>query len=182
MLQKKKFFLLTAFIFGSFICNAQIEVAHITFKEFKAVGFGAFLNFSFPVSDANYLTLEGGLQYFKDRDEVSVALVPILAGYRYIFDQSGTGFYVEPNAGYGIGGSDLERYDKEGNFILDENGNYTYENPGGLMAGVGVGYLLQPGAGIQLNIGARYERVFTNGGTNVFSFRISHAFTFGRRN
>ena len=182
MFQKKPFFILPVFIFGFLICNAQLEVVYLTFKDFKAFGFGAFFNFIYPVSDANYFILAGGLQYFKDRDEVGVALVPILAGYRYTFDQSGTGFYVEPNAGYGIGGSDLERYDKEGNFILDENGNYTYENPGGLMAGIGLGYLLQPGAGIQLNIGARYERVFTNGSTNVFSFRISHAFTFGRRN
>ncbi len=179
---KKQLFIVAAFMFSTVVSNAQIEVAHISYKEFKEVGFGAFLNFSFPVSDANYLTLEGGLQSFKNRDEEGLVVVPILAGYRYTFDKSGTGFYIEPNAGYSIGGSDIVRYDEAGNFILDENNNYTYENPSGIMAGVGLGYLLQPGGSLQFNFGLRYERIFSKSPANIISLRVSHAFTFGRRN
>lgn len=64
MITAKRFLLLSALISSFHCCNAQIEVAHIKLKDFKATGFGAFLNFSFPVSQANYVTVKGGVQYF----------------------------------------------------------------------------------------------------------------------
>lgn len=174
MFLKKQIFILCFLLTCSIFVNAQIEVAHVSLKNFKATGFGGFLNFSLPVSEANYLTVEGGLQYFKNKKEEDLALAPVLLGYRYTLNQSGTGFYVEPNAGYCFGASGIPKYN-------DETGTGGYEKVAGPMAGVGVGYLLEPGEKLQFNVGLRYERTFAEAGANVFSFRISHAFTFGRR-
>lgn len=163
MLFKKQFLIFYSLLFSFTFCNAQIEVAHISAKDFKAFGFGGFLNFSIPVSEAtNYVTLEGGLQYFKDKNTNVLALYPVLVGYRYTLDQSGTGLYVEPNAGYIFSTSDYSDYS-------------------GAAAGIGVGYLIDLG-NIPFNFGLRYEHSFGNPATNVFSFRIAHSFNFGRRN
>jgi len=127
------------------------------------------------------MTFEGGFQYFINDDDEDLALVPVLLGYRYTLNQSGTGLYIEPNAGYCFGASSIGKYDEFDSPISDGNGGYAYEKVAGPMAGIGVGYLLQPSGRIQFNIGLRYERTFGNAGANVFAFRISHAFTFGRR-
>lgn len=150
-------FLLLSFNF----CNAQIEAAYVSSKDFKSIGFGGFLNFSIPVSEANYLTLDGGIQYFKDKNTTELGLLPVLAGFRYTLDQTGTGLYVEPNAGYIFGVSDF--------------GDYS-----GPAAGIGVGYLIDLG-NVPFNLGLRYEHCFGDPATNVFSFRVAHSFNFGRR-
>ena len=165
----------------SFVSTAQLEVARISVKDFKAVGFGSFLNFSLPVSESNFMTIEGGIQYFKNKDEEEVALVPVLLGYRYTLNHSGTGFYVEPNAGYCFGASTVGIYNEFGSPISGSDGNWAYEKVAGPMTGIGIGYLFERSGKIQFNIGLRYERTFANAGANIFAFRISHAFTFGRR-
>lgn len=181
MLTAKRLLLSISLMSSFHFCNAQIEVAHIKVKDFKATGFGAFLNFSFPVSEANYVTLEGGVQYFKNKYDEDLARVPVLLGYRYTLNQSGTGFYVEPNGGYSFGGSSIAVYNEYGSPLSDGNGNWLYEKVAGPTAGAGIGYLFEPGEKIQFNISLRYQHTFANAPSDVFSFRISHAFTFGRR-
>ena len=78
MLFKKQLLTAFFFLFIFSFCQAQIEVAHLSSKDYKALGFGAFLNVSLPVSDANYLTIEGGYQYFKDKSTKVVAMIPVL--------------------------------------------------------------------------------------------------------
>lgn len=164
---KYKFVFLFFAIISFTFCHAQIEVAHVSSKEFKSTGFGGFLNFSFPISDGkNYVIAEGGFQYFK-ADIDNLLFIPCVAGFRYTLNQSGTGFYVEPNAGYTFGAGDLQKH--------------TQDKLSGIATGVGIGYLFQPTGIIQFNISARYEHCFSNIATNTFSFRISHAFSFGRR-
>ena len=162
MLFKKQFFVLYFLLFSFNFCNAQIEVAHVSSKDFTAFGFGAFLNFSIPASEANYVTIDGGIQSFKDKNTDELALLPVLVGYRYTLDQTGTGLYVEPNAGY--------------TFSVSDYGDYS-----GPAAGIGVGYLIDLG-NVPFNFGFRYEHSFGNPSTNVISFRIAHSFSFGRRN
>ena len=135
-----------------------------------------------PVSDANYATIELGLQYFNDKYDEEVAMIPVLLGYRYTLNHSGTGLYVEPNAGYCFGSTTVMEYDANGSPLSDGNGHYLYEEIKGPVAGVGVGYLFEPGGKIQFNLALRYQRTFGNTPSNLFAFRISHAFTFGRRN
>ena len=45
--------------------NAQVEVARLQSKDFSATGFGAFLNFSFPVTQDDAVIAEGAFYYFK---------------------------------------------------------------------------------------------------------------------
>ncbi|RTL56135.1 MAG: hypothetical protein EKK37_16775 [Sphingobacteriales bacterium] len=181
MLHKKNLIIFCC-LFISIQSFSQIEVTHVKLKDFKAFGFGAFLNFAIPVSDANYATIEGGLQYFQNADNEDLGLAPVLLGYRYTFDHSGTGFYIEPNAGYCFGASSIQKYDQFGSPIPDGNGGWQNEKVAGPVTGVGLGYLFQPGGKIQFNVALRYQHTFGNASTDLFAFRISHAFTFGRRN
>jgi hypothetical protein len=160
--------------------NAQIEVVQAKVKDFKAIGFGSFLNFSIPASDANFVTIEGGIQYFKNDDDEELGLFPVLLGFRYTLNQSGSGFYIEPNAGYTFGSSTIGVYENDSP-LSDGNGNWLEEKVAGPTAGVGIGYLFEPGGRVQVNLGLRYQHTFGNAAVNALSFRISHAFTFGRR-
>ena len=177
----KKNFLLCLLVLGFHFCSAQIEVAHLSVKEFKAIGFSSFLNFSIPLSEANYVTVEGGLQYFKYSDDEEVGLFPISLGYRYTVNRSGTGLYLEPSAGYNFGGTTIGVYENDSP-VSDGNGDWLYEKVAGPTAGLALGYLLEPGGKIQLNLALRYQRGFGPTPTNMFAFRVTHAFTFGRNN
>lgn len=62
--------------------------------------------------------------------------MPVLLGYRYTLNQSGTGFYVEPNAGYSFGGSTIGGYNEYGALLNDGNGDWLYEKVAGPTGGV----------------------------------------------
>ena len=162
------------------VSHAQIEGAYVKVKDFKAFGFGGFLNFSFPVSEANYLTVEGGFKYFHS-DPEEMGIFPVLLGYRYTLDQSGTGLYLEPYAGYTFGGTTIGVYDEYNSPVGDGNGNWLYEEVKGPSAGLGLGYLFQPGNKVQFNLSLRYDHGFGNAATNMIALRLTHTFGFGRR-
>ncbi len=178
MIVKKTIALILAFIICS-LSYAQIEVAHLSTKNFTGIGFGAFLNTSFPVSESNYVTAEAGLYVFSNHEN-KIALLPLLAGYRYTLDGTGTGWYAEPNAGYSFGGSDIQKYN-EYDMPVYEGGKQVDQKVTGPTAGINFGYLFEPTGIIQFNISLRYEHVFSEFGQNMFSLRISHAFSLGRR-
>jgi len=156
-----------------FICislQAQIEISKIVGKNGSDVGlgYGAYLKFSYPVSDAADVTFEAGANIFplKDDNTHGWADIPLKAGYRYTFDQSGTGFYIEPQAGYNIYGVDA-----------DDN-KFT-----GLILAAGTGYLFKPSRWIQFDLGLLYESAFhTGGAANYISLRLTHNFSLHRRN
>jgi hypothetical protein len=174
-MKNKLSFLFVAFLLFVFKANAQLEAVHLSTKNFKAWGFGGFFNASVPVSDADYVTGEFGLSVFSS-NEKHIAVAPLVAGYRFTFDRSGTGFYAEPNAGYYFGGSDIQ--------VNDGQGHYSDQKVSGPATGLTLGYLFPISEGavpIQFNIGLRYEHIFAPVGINMLSLRIAHAFTFGRR-
>lgn len=168
--------------------NAQVEGAYMTTKNFKGFGFGGHLNFKFPVTDAASLTAEAGVYILKQpnhpvEDEANVVLVPMLVGYQYTVDGSGTGFFVEPLAGYTIGGSDINKYDENGNLRWDTaRGRYVNQSVQGLTAGLAAGYITRGATPVTL--GLRYERVFVSGdpGLNVVALRVQWPLFGGRRN
>ncbi len=161
--------LLGLFVFISLNSHAQIQISKLIGKnssEFK-LGYGAFLKFSYPVSEGSDVTLEGGANVFlmKDYPEYGWVVVPVKAGYRYTLNQSGTGFYIEPQLGYNVYGIDP-----------DDN-KFT-----GLILGAGVGHLFQPGGGVQFALGLLYESALHQGGAaNYLSLRLTHNFTFRKR-
>ena len=175
----KKTIITCLFVSLYFLSGAQLEVAHLSTKNFSGVGFGAFLNVSIPVSDANYLTSEAGLYVFSHNDN-NIVLLPLLAGYRYTLNGTGTGLYIEPNAGYSFGASDIKKYN-EFSMPIYVNGKQAEQKVTGATTGLNFGYLFEQTGIIQFNIALRYEHIFSEYGENMFSLRISHAFTFGRR-
>lgn len=171
--------LILSLVFISIRANAQIEVAHLSSKGFSATGFGAFLNFAVPVSEYGSISAEAGFYYFK-KDDNNVALVPLLLGYRHMLQEPDAGFYIEPNAGYNIGATDIQKRDAGGNLVYGTD-RILEQQVKGATAGLGVGYIF-PGS-FSFNIGLRYQRVFVSNdpSLNLFSLRLSHPLSFRRR-
>jgi len=163
------------------IAQAQIEVAHITSKDFNATGFGGFLNFSIPIDDANAGIVEGGVYVFSSNDSHE-AVAPVLLGYRHLLaDGSDYGFYVEPVAGYTFGATDIQAYDANGTPLTKPNGDELDQKVAGPVGGLGFGYLFPQSGTIRFNISLRYEHTFVTGGypaLNIIALRISHSFSF----
>jgi hypothetical protein len=170
---------LTILISTVYNCQAQIEVSRLQTKNFSSTGFGVFLHFDIPVSEANYLTLEGSLAIFKKGDH-HIGIAPCLVGYRYTLDGTGTGFYVEPAIGYTFGGSDILKYDGNGYPLYNEDGSEVDQKVKGPTAALGGGYMLPS---IPLTLGASYKfiKVANDPSLHVFSIRLSYSITFGRR-
>ena len=174
-----RFFLALSLIASTYIANAQVEVIHLRTKNYSATGFGAFLHFDIPVSEADYVTAEAGFGLFRKKDE-HVGIAPMLLGYRHTLDRSGSGFYVEPVLGYTFGGSDIFKYDKNGSPIYDTDGSQLEQKVKGPTAGIGAGYMLPS---IPVNIGAAYKFVKVSGdpSMHLFSIRLSYALMIGNR-
>ncbi len=76
--------------------NVPIQVDELSMNGFDAVGFGTFLNFSFPLTDASYVSVERGIDAFS-KNKVNVYFAPVVAGHRYTIDSRGIGFYATDN-------------------------------------------------------------------------------------
>ena len=174
-MKMKAFFLGFSLVFV-FSVNAQLEGAYINLKTFKAIGYGGHLNFKFPISEGGYLTTEGGFYLFK-KNESNVAVAPVLLGYQHTLDRSGTGFFVEPLAGYTFGGTDITKVDEEGNDVTVVNrdgvGEYVNQSVKGITGGLAAGYIFS--GNTPLLVGLRYERVFVSNdpGVNLVGVRIT---------
>ena len=132
--------ILFLFVLSCFLCtsaNAQVEVVHLSSKDYSANGFGSFLNVGIPVSEGNSITVEAGALIFR-REIGNLVMVPFLLGYRYTLDGTGTGVYVEPMAGYSIGASDVQKYDEAG--IISDGDDWMEKKVKGITAGMGTGY------------------------------------------
>jgi hypothetical protein len=183
MMKTKNLFLIGAFLLTAFCANAQLEGAYVDVRNFKAFGFGGHLNFKFPITEGASLTTEGGIYIFKFQDRNAVIL-PVLLGYQYSLNGSGTGFFVEPLVGYSFGGTDWDREDEDGNTIYEvNNGIATTENQKvkGLTAGLATGYIFN--GRTPVTVGLRYDRVFVakDPSVNLFALRITWPLFGGRK-
>jgi hypothetical protein len=174
----KKFFLAGLLFFIAAGAKAQIEVLKVTGKNSQdyKIGFGAFLKFAFPVSQAAYTNIEAGFNFAQEKEdaESGMAVVPLKIGYRYTLNGTGTGLYVEPQAGYNLYGV-RSHYDDATYQEIDEKFH-------GIVGAIGIGYLFQPGNKIQFDLGAYYESIFHNGNrTSYIGLRLSHNISIGRR-
>ncbi len=181
MLFIKRFSIISLLIFCFLQSKSQIGVTYLTAKNFKAIGYGGYLDLGVPVSNANNVTLTLGYQYFKDKYEETLEFIPVLAGFQYTFNQEGYGFYVEPNVGYCFGNSTIQVYENNSP-VSDGNGGWKHEMVKGPSAGITIGYLSNSTGIFKMNIGLLYERTFGSFGTNLFSFKITHSLSFGRNN
>jgi Autotransporter beta-domain len=181
MYRNTKFLLFIVPLCVSATLHAQIEVARLLTKGESATGFGTYLHAGFPIGQADEISGEVGLYYFAPGSS-HLAFLPLLAGYRHTLNGSGTGWYLEPFAGYSWGGSDIEKTDANGNVLYNSDGSVQDQKISGATAGLGFGYLV-PSASVPLNIGLRFEHIFVSGdpAQSLLSLRISWSLLTARR-
>lgn len=176
----RKIFFVTVLAVASFIgANAQsgknqigigpeIGIPTGDFGDAFKLGFGGSVKGLLGVGTAGQVTLTSGYTTFKAKDlpsgvDVKASIIPILLGYRHNF----TGFYVEPQVGYGIYGSKIDGMGApfDGS---DSEGQFTWA--------AGVGYALEQG----LDIGARYQSGHKDGGsTGLVGISVRWNFSLG---
>lgn len=169
-----------ALLITSSTVHAQLEVTHLILKGQSATGFGAFFHAGFPVSKGDEVSGEIGFDYFSP-EQSHLIFLPLVAGYRHTFNGAGTGFYVEPFAGYTFGATDIQKTDAGGNPLFSADGSEIDEKFNGATAGLSIGYII-PSASYPINFGLRYEHIFVSGTSpSLVSFRISWSVLTGRR-
>jgi hypothetical protein len=177
----KKLFLIAICVTLSASLHAQLEVAQLFTNGNSYTGAGANLHVGFPVAKGDEVSGEIGFYYFAP-NQSHLVFVPFLAGYRHSFDHSGAGFYVEPFAGYSIGGTDIPEIAANGQPVTNSDGSEVDQKLSGATAGLGIGYII-PKADLPLNFGLRYEHTFVSGNPspNILAFRISWSVLTARR-
>jgi hypothetical protein len=158
--------------------NAQVEIAQLLSKNTSATGLGIYMHVGFPVSKSSEVSGELGFYYFSPQPNHMIML-PLLAGYRYNLNGTRTGFYLEPQAGYTFGNSDIHKTDANGNLIY-VNDEVLDQKISGLTGAFSAGYLFPK---IPLQLGLRYTHIFVSGDPtqSILSFRASYVVAFGRR-
>jgi hypothetical protein len=177
----KKLFLSAFAMLIAFALHAQMEVTQLIMKGQSATGLGGFFHGGFPLAKGDEISLEAGFQYFSP-GQSHLIFIPLLAGYRHFFGQKGTGWYIEPFAGYVLGNTDIQKLDGSGDPIYNSDSTDVDQKASGPAAGVGFGYIL-PSASLPLNFGLRFEHVFVSGdpSASILSFRVSWCVFAARR-
>jgi hypothetical protein len=128
-------------------------------------GFGAQLRALFGIGTAGQITFTTGYSGFKGKESTnefkySTTIIPLLAGYRHNF----SGFYVEPQIGYGIYGAKVEINDED---ETSSDGAFTYA--------IGLGI-----AKSGFDAGVRYQAASKDGSTtSLVGIHVGYNFTLG---
>ncbi|HEV8284839.1 MAG TPA: hypothetical protein VGQ09_11055 [Chitinophagaceae bacterium] len=178
----KKFFLLIFLIgFISSSLHSQLLVAKSIGKnsDSSKLGFGAFIFWEIPVNDIGNRSVMielMDLAFFPPKSDDAHTVIGYLSirlGYRYIFSQeTKTGFYIEPSAGYCRVVSNEDRND----------GKAIYGD--GIALATEVGYTVEVGQnGNSLNFGVKYEtdRAGSKTTCSSIAFRASYSFHMFRK-
>ena len=175
---KRRLMLLTCTLGIYAIANAQVELAQVFSKNTSATGLGLYMHVGFPVSKSAELSGELGFYYFAPQPN-HLLMVPLLAGYRYNLNGTRTGFYLESQAGYTFGNSDIHKKDANGDLIY-VNDEVVDQKISGLTGAFAAGYLFPK---MPLQIGLRFTHIFVSGdpAQSVLSLRVSYVVAYGRR-
>ena len=176
----KKLLLLTAIVGVVTLSKAQtgnnqigiafeVGIPMGDFGDISKTGFGGLVRGAFGVGTAGHVTLTTGYTSFTAKDEfttlvgadkINFHIIPILLGYRHNF----SGFYVEPQLGYGIYGTKVEIGGSSGS---DSEGAFTW--------GGGLGY---EKSGFEAGI--RYQAGSKDGSTTSYlGIHVGYNFTLG---
>jgi hypothetical protein len=171
----KQLLLLAAIVSISFLSNAQKGTNQVgiafelgiplgDFGDVAKTGFGGLIRGAYGVGTAGQVTLTTGYTSFSVKDELlssgetaNLHIIPILVGYRHNF----SGFYVEPQLGYGSYGS-KDKFN--GTSVSSSEGAFTY--------GGGIGYSKSGFEG-----GVRYQAGSKDGSTTSYiGFHVGYNF------
>jgi hypothetical protein len=178
----KKFLSFLVIIFlCSFAAHSQLMVSKLVGKnsENTTIGFGVFAFYDFPMNDEETRSIRLELldfAYFPKKDEnlnSVLGYISIKVGYKYVFSETKTGFYIEPQVGYC-------------RTILDDVTQVDAVTGDGVALAMEGGYGIEVGQnGNTINFGVKYEKDMTGSATSISSvgFRVSYSFgLFKRRN
>jgi hypothetical protein len=139
------------------------------FGDLSKLGIGGYVKFLYGIGEAGSVTLTTGYSSFKakdlytealEADKINSTIIPILLGYRHNF----SGFYVEPQVGYGIYGVKITGGDFAGS---GSDGAFTYA--------VGIGYVVS-----SFDIGVRYQGASKDGSTtSLIGIRVGYNISLG---
>lgn len=172
---RKVFTLVAIGLFLSFSSHSQLMVAKLIGKnsDNSKLGFGVFAYYDFPMTEEGNRSIRIELldfAYFPKKDKNVNSILGYLSiklGYKYIFSETKTGFYLEPQAGYCRTVFDDVTQDKAvpGNGVaLALEGGYSLE--------VGEG-------GNTFNFGLKYENDIAGSATSISSIGLRVSFSFG---
>jgi hypothetical protein len=146
--------------------GAEVAIPVGDFGDGFKTGFGGSVKGMLGVGTAGQVTLTSGYTTFKAKglesgEDLNFGIIPILAGYRHNF----SGFYVEPQAGYGIYTSKASGFGS-GFDGSNSSGAFTWA--------AGIGYALKQG----VDIGARYQSAHKDGtSTGLIGFSVRYNFS-----
>jgi hypothetical protein len=178
----KKFFLFfLLIIIGSSSVHAQISVAKLVGKSAERYKLGyclfSFIDFPIKSTENQSIRLElMDLAFFPGKNgnffttDYGRAYISIKVGYKYIFSETRTGFYIEPSAGY------ARVVD-----VLADRDDPLYGD--GYALAVETGYSLEVGQRDHvMNFGIKYETDRSKLVLSSVGFRVSYAFNiFGKK-
>ena len=180
-MRKISLFLFFAFVFAS-DSNAQLMATKMLGKGASkyGLGYGLFTYLDFPLANENQsFRIElVDFAFFPSKGENiftttadAIGYVSIKLGYKYVFSETQSGFYLLPSAGYC-------------SVILMNKGEENNEK-GGIAAALEGGYILGVGEnGNSLNFGFKYEYDYAGATHKIQSLgaRVSYAFGLFRKN
>lgn len=149
----------------------NISVPTGDFGDYSNIGFGGMVKGLYGVGKSGQITLTSGYVTFSGKDvyehllsadKITQSVIPVLAGYRHNFH----GFYVEPQAGYGLYAGKIKGGIFDG---TDTEGAFTWA--------AGAGYVLKG-----VDFGALYQSGHRNGTSKAsIGLRVAYNFPVGGR-
>jgi hypothetical protein len=177
----RKTILISLFFFLiSYAARSQLMVTKLIGKNASEskLGYGIFAFYDFPLKNTENQTIRLELLDFgfypskTDTVVVPIGYLSIKLGYKYIFSETKTGFYLEPQAGYCRVVSN------------DPNNFSTQSSVGdGVALALEFGYCLEVGQrGHVINFGLKYEHDMAGSPNTISSigFRVSYQFNLFR--
>jgi hypothetical protein len=172
----RKFLSLAAVILLlSFTASSQLMVSRLVGKnsENTSIGFGTFLFYEFPLNDEGNRGVRLELldfAYFPKKDDnlnSILGYVSIKVGYKHVFAESKTGFYLEPQLGYC-------------RVVLDDVTQTDAIAGDGVALAIEGGYSLEVGQrGNTINFGVKYEKDMAGAKTSISSVGLRVSYSFG---
>jgi hypothetical protein len=174
MMRKTLCLLAFSMLFGV-VAHGQVMITKLVGKNSKnsKLGYGIFMFYEFPLTEEGNksvrLELLDFAYYPRKDDEASAVLgyVSVKLGYKYVFSETKTGFYLEPQAGY---------------CRTVYQGPYEVEAVGkdGIAVALEGGYSIEVGErGNTINLGVKYEKAMTGSESSISSVGLRASYSFG---